>query len=466
MAGSASGSTRRRNASSSSAEPPADRRRNASFADPRWQPSGPTLALRKGSVAGPFGFLNPTTALYDIQSNDRPGGARADLTDLTDAERQERAKVRWNARDYRKGRHILILPRAAPLTSRLQASRNPHSVLLGISRMFTLYPYWDVSWWIGISFTIGCLLFVIAGFFYWLPIAYPETEFPHESDVAGGVLVFIGATLFQIGAVLLFLESYNDRAETQFGGAMEDLFVNRLGIVRRGRHRRHKHFDMPTAAAAAAAAQQGASPDTSLASGGGGGGDGDLDAQKPEENGVEMQSTSSHGSPATDHHHHQFEERKWQWWPSWHDVTTHYMYEIGFLASFTMSVGATVFYISGILALPGIFNHLSKAALQGAYFFPYLLGGLLFAVSSVLYILETQPNWYTPQPFKIGWHVGVWNMIGGVGWTLAASWGYCSASWCEYQSELALIWASAAFSVGSALQWYESLDKYVVIIER
>lgn len=85
------------------ANPPRNNVRNAAFADTRWEPAGPTLALRKGSVAGPFGFLNPTTAIYDIQSNDRPGGNREDLADITDAERAERAKVRWNARDYRKG---------------------------------------------------------------------------------------------------------------------------------------------------------------------------------------------------------------------------------------------------------------------------------------------------------------------------------------------------------------------------
>lgn len=85
-------------------------RRNASFADDvRWQPSGPTLALRKDSVGGPFGFLNPTTALYDIRSNDEPGGGRADLADLTDTEGQQRAKVRWNARDYRKGTFLLLV---------------------------------------------------------------------------------------------------------------------------------------------------------------------------------------------------------------------------------------------------------------------------------------------------------------------------------------------------------------------
>ncbi|KID74026.1 uncharacterized protein G6M90_00g032880 [Metarhizium brunneum] len=425
--------------------------RNASFADPRWEPRSPSLALRKNSVAGPFGFLNPTTAIYDIeiQRNDRPGGDGADAADIADTEGQERAKVRWNARDYRKGRHILILPQAAPLTSRLERSSNPHRILLGISRMFTLFPYWDVSWLVGVSFTIGCLLFVVSGLFCWLPIAYPETQFPHEKLVAGGVSAFVGATLFQVGAVLLFLESYNDRAETQFGGAMEDLFANRLGIAR-ARNHGPKHFEVGDPSKQHLYRDDSHPRSTSsgvLASAE------NLDGQR----GAPRQSSNGSDVNGTG--------RRWQWWPSWHDVTTHYVYEIGFLASCTMSVGATVFYICGILGLPGIFDNLSDAALKGAYYFPYLLGGVLFAVSSVLYILETQPNWYTPQPFKIGWHVGVWNLIGSLGWTMAASFGYCRASWCVYQNELTLIWASAAFSFGSALQWYESLDKYVVIIE-
>lgn len=447
--------------------------RSTSFANTRWEPSGPTLALRKTSVAGPFGFMNPTTAIYDIRSNSRPGGHTADLADITNVEKQERAKIRWNARDYRKGmfkyghavklrlilvgRHVLLLPRDAPLAARLQRSSSARSILLGIGRMFIMFPYWDVSWLIGICFTIGCLIFVACGLFYWLPIAYPATAFPYESSVAGGVSAFVGATLFQIGAVLLFLESYNDRAETKFGGALEDLFVNRLGIARRVRNHRPKHInagDLPQQQPLSAA-----------------GGDRRDSSNANDNSSLSASSGHSAGIPCVISHGDRgyddtFEEREWQWWPSWHDVTTHYIYEIGFLASLTMSIGATIFYICGILALPGIYANLSKAAIQGAYYFPYLFGGILFALSSALYILETQPNWYTPQPYKIGWHVGVWNMIGGIGWTLAASFGYCEEQhWCKYQSELTLIWASMAFSFGSALQWYESLDKYVLVIE-
>lgn len=326
--------------------------------------------------------------------------------------------------------------------------------------MFTVFPYWDVSWLIGVSFTVGCLLFVACGFFYWMPIAYPGTTFTHEKDIAGGLTAFIGATLFQIGAVLLLLESYNDRAETKFGGALEtwfaEKFKTRLGsqppkeIPANG-----DASSSPTYPGSPSDEGESSMPSPPLPT------EGNKEATAAAAQEKAAARAKSFSQRRIDEN--PFGEREWRWLPSWHDVKTHYIYEVGFLASFTMSLGATIFYICGILALPGI--HLTKVEKQGAYYFPYLFGGVLFFLSSCLYILETQPNWYTPQPFKIGWHIGVFNMLGGLGWTLAASFGFCDPHWCKYQSELTLIWASCAFSFGSALQWYESLDKYVFVIE-
>ena len=369
------------------------------------------------------------------------------------------------------------------MAAQVRHSSHVHKVILGIGRMFTMFPYWDISWLVGVSFTIGCLIFVACGLFYWLPIAFPETEFPHEESIAGGVCAFVVATLFQIGAVLLFLESYNDRAETQFGGAVEHLFVDRLKIAHKSEWHRPKHYEMGRSPDEPANAVD--EPKKHSSSEGNdvskvqstSKGSNALKEQPTSEGSSDSSERSS--SEGSDLKHHAtsgdsgengdagntFTERQWQWWPSWHAVRTHYIYEIGFLASFTMSVGATIFYVCGILALPGIFENLSEGVIKGVYYMTYLVGGVLFVISSLFYILETQPNWYTPQPYKIGWWVGAWNMVGSVGWTLAASLGYCPADWCEYQSELALTWASVAFATGSAFQWYESLDKYVVIIE-
>lgn len=259
--------------------------------------------------------------------------------------------------------------------------------------MCTVYAWWDVSWWIAVLFSVGSAIFIISGCFYWVPLVNPKTKFPGESLVAGGVTAFIGATLFQIGAVLLIVEATNENQSGCFGWAIEEAFSH----------------------------------------------DKDDD---------ERDDSQNNGSPPTkhgrvlivpdhcDHHHkrglrkaenvrmqHPTAGRTWEWWPTWHELTSHYFHDIGFLASFILAIGATIFYISGIMALPGIINHLSFGVLDGLYWLAYLLGGVLFVISSGLYLLETQPNWYTPAPRLLGWWIGFWNMVGSVGWTLSAALG-------------------------------------------
>lgn len=63
-------------------------------------------------------------------------------------------------------------------------------------------------------------------------------------------------------------------------------------------------------------------------------------------------------------------DRKWQWWPSWYELRTHYFREIGFLACLSQMVGASVFWISGLTGLPPIYNALSAPALDGIYWLP------------------------------------------------------------------------------------------------
>ena len=76
-------------------------------------------------------------------------------------------------------------------------------------------------------------------------------------------------------------------------------------------------------------------------------------------------------------------------------------------------IGATIFLIAGITGLPGIYNHLTTtAALNGAYWAPQVIGGTGFIISGTLFMLETQQKWYLPAPKVLGWHIGVFNLIG------------------------------------------------------
>lgn len=53
------------------------------------------------------------------------------------------------------------------------------------------------------------MIWVINGFFVWLPLARPESEFPGETDTAAGILAFLGTTTFEIGSVLMVVEAIN-----------------------------------------------------------------------------------------------------------------------------------------------------------------------------------------------------------------------------------------------------------------
>lgn len=326
------------------------------------------------------------------------------------------------------GRHALVLPATPQAAEPYPVTASFAGVRAGIWRMCTEFAWWDVSWWIGVLFSFGSAIFIACGFFYWLPLAAPSTTFHDEGNIAGGVTAFIGATLFQIGAVLLIVEACNENQSGCFGWALEKAF---------------SHSDDEA---------DGSSNGTPTAT------RAEKECMHHHMHGLHKGSTMELQHPSAG--------RKWEWWPTWYELKNHYFHEIGFLGSFILAVGATIFYISGIMALPGIYGNLSQGVLYGVYWLAYLVGGILFVVSSVLYVFETQPRWYQPAPKLLGWWIGVWNLIGSVGWTLSASFGYCSASWCSYQSNLSLLWASIAFTIGSLLLWYEALDKYPVERER
>ena len=66
----------------------------------------------------------------------------------------------------------------------------------------------------------------------------------------------------------------------------------------------------------------------------------------------------------------------------------------------------------------------------------------------------------------LGWHINMWNLIGSIAFTVSACLGYCDRHICAYQSDLTVIWASAVFLFSSLLQWYESMEKYPVVMDK
>ncbi|KAJ5619416.1 hypothetical protein N7510_003400 [Penicillium lagena] len=412
--------------------------RNSQFRSGR-DPLGdhPHLTLKKGHVTGPFSFLNPTSARYEHDQLDAKDVEETPPAKIPSASATKPAHVErlWRSRDNRKGRHALRVDyRVSPDETGYTAPMPTASfkaVARGILRMVTYFPYWDVSWLVAWSFTLGSVIWIINAFFSWLPLVDPQTEFSNESLLGGGITAFIGATVFEIGSVLLLLEAINANQTSCFGWAFETVLQQVEGDAHKHRTEMKPSID---------ACQHHHANRKSFLS---------ADHQKRSQAGYV--TTSPDG-------------RSFRWMPSMSELRTHYLHELGFLASLVQFFAATIFWIAGFTSLPGIINHMSQGLTDGVYWVPQIVGGLGFVVSGLLFTLETQTKWWKPAPHVLGWHIGVWNFIGGVGFTLCGALGPASnsSSGVLYQTCLATFWGSWAFMIGSTLQLYESLEKHPV----
>ena len=177
------------------------------------------------------------------------------------------------------GRHTLVVPSDHVEQGLPAPTNSAHAITKGILRMFTSFPWWDVSFLVAFFFSVGCALFIMSGLFFWLPLVVPSSDFPHESATAGGVTSFVGGTLFEFGAVLLLFEAINENQTGCFGWELEGVFSN------------HEKS-----------------------------GEGTL-RYKPEKKTCDHQHCKLNGygfmkgAPGS-----KFSRRKWEWWPTWHEL--------------------------------------------------------------------------------------------------------------------------------------------------
>ncbi|KAI0139338.1 hypothetical protein GGR57DRAFT_496214 [Xylariaceae sp. FL1272] len=387
---------------------------------------------------GPFGFLNPTTRY--VKATGSPGakpavnGAKSGGPPDEDVWGSAGIYHLWRSRDNRKGRHAILgmykkIPtRIAEDHVARHSLNHPHATdtlresMRGIGKMFVRYPVWDVSYDVALIFTLGSVIWVINGFFVWLPVQYPSTRFSGEVTTGGGITAFIGATVFEFGSILLMLEAVNENKTDCFGWALEEAFESRGVLLRPAPEECDHHHS------------------------------------------VKQKFLSDPTSSEKENH-----GRTWEWWPTWHELKTHYFRELGFLACLSQFIGATIFWIAGFTSLSPIYESLSVRATNGAYWSTQVIGGTGFIISSWLFMVETQSKWYIIAPTVLGWHIGFWNLVGALGFTLcgALTLGFASENeTASYVSVYATFIGSLAFLIGSAIQWYESLDKYPISVEK
>ncbi|EJD53114.1 hypothetical protein AURDEDRAFT_157681 [Auricularia subglabra TFB-10046 SS5] len=133
--------------------------------------------------------------------------------------------------------------------------------------------------------------------------------------------------------------------------------------------------------------------------------------------------------------------------------------DLGLWAAGVQMVAATIFWMAGWTSLPIIFNSIEDKTILFAWvYWTPQLAGIGFMISGLLFMLETQKKWYKPEWLNPGWHVGFWNIIGGLGFLLCPAFGYSRKSWRQYQSALSTFWGSWAFLISSVPQLYEAVN--------
>ncbi|KAI0717766.1 hypothetical protein C8T65DRAFT_571594 [Cerioporus squamosus] len=137
--------------------------------------------------------------------------------------------------------------------------------------------------------------------------------------------------------------------------------------------------------------------------------------------------------------------------------------DLHFLACFIQLWAITIFCVSTITGLPNVIpgfpDEPPTAITDALYWTPQTVGAAGFVVSSLLFMLEAQKRWWLPNWRDTGWHVGFWNLLGAVGFTLCGALGYASTSstQVQYQSILSTLWGSWAFLIGSTFQLWGSI---------
>lgn len=391
---------------------------------------------------GAVSWLNPTHALfYDVQTR----AFERWTNDIKDTHVQLppdcRIAYKWTSRNNRKGLHSLAL---SPSTRSFEHLLPPYYksnsrwIMHNLRRMCTCFPFWDLSFLIAIFSTGGSLAWLINGLIIWMPTSDSASELPGQVTYGGGILAFCAVLLFLGNGCLALLESINEKRSQCFGWQVQEQssYDNAPVVIIRPGACQHYHAKKDYFVGHETDYQ------TSY-------------EQSPTSSSLTLAEKISARAQVT-----------CSWLPSWHEFKTHYCRDLGFLAAVTQLAATTVYALSSIPRLPGIYGLLSTTLAEGLLYGPKGVGGCLVAVSATFVMLESQYYWLVPRPQVIGWQIGFWTFAGALGFMVGSWLSFCAEDWASYQSGLSTLWGSACFLIASLLSWYESLAKFPITTEQ
>jgi hypothetical protein len=263
------------------------------------------------------------------------------------------------------------------------------------------------------------VLFVIDGVWAWGPVGWDVTWAP-EKKYASGIFFFVGALMYQVGAVMAYLEAVNNgsfsgHAMKRFiDGHDEDqkamLDAHLHGFLHHANplHHHHHHHSQKEDEE-----KQTATVDPTE-------GWKTLNQRDRERSVYAMRKPNVPRRGGVDLGEDQdgvYEYTSWRWWPKWETLKSHHVQEIGYIACSIQLFGATLYSWCGLVSIPGISSKwTANATWYGGYWLPEVFGSCCFLSASFMFLSQAQHKWWKPEAGFIGWWIGFWAMIG--------SWGF------------------------------------------
>lgn len=287
--------------------------------------------------------------------------------------------------------------------------------------MCTSFPYWNMAFWSGWCYSIGSALFIISSCFSWVDLGWPGIENESLVKYGGPLSFFFGACLYQIGGVMAYLEAINDGCFA--GAAMKRLLEGHKDIEKElldaklhtffGHLVPHHHHDDDDDDHNGGTSVDASRNNWDSITRGDSNPEDVYDEAKER---VERRQGVDHGS--ADIQHQQGEVREyltWRWWPTWHSLIHYHIRELGYVACTVQLFGVTLFGVTSIVILPGIYDSLAWWQLVAAYWVPQTVASSCFIIASIMFTIMAQDNWKTPKWGAVSWWIGIHALIGSCG---------------------------------------------------
>lgn len=330
----------------------------------------------------------------------------------------------WTARGHRKGRYPEMVPHmSAEKLFRVRHHR-PRSLLAPWGyKLFGWQPS-SISYWVAMGFTVGSILWTVNGVFAMWPLSNEKAQL-----YSLGYTAFAGGFLFLVASYAGVMEALNAEESVTFGHEVKHDAQNLTAIVNHG------------AAKVGVAAPKAMRNFAATASNG------------PANDGGEGGSAYGDGKERG--------KRRWRWWGwDWHSLS--------WVLTMLQLCGAIVFGISACITGPphvlpvDVETHHHYILWDILYWLPQCIGSVFFIANSILAMVEAQHSWWRIKPLDLGWHVGFWNLLGGIGFFLSGAFGFkqypnpCCQHW---GTAFSTFWGSIFFLISSYLLFPEMLNK-------